>query len=220
MSRDAELVEDGHLVGVEFHCVTAIGGYEAHIVVNLLEGVGTVDMDALHVSVEDVANLGHCSALFLIEQSRRGAILHLGECIFPAFNQNFEFCVEFGGALTFGRGAHDYAKVLGLDALYEFPEPHSLGGVGDFLRHRNLVAQRCEHQESSCESDFGGQSRPFGRNGLFGNLDQQFLALGQHVIDRAVLVGVGLVLDLADACRTLVCICAHRLDVLRECVEL
>ena len=90
----------------------------------------------------------------------------------------------------------------------------------DFLRYRDAVIEGGEHQESSGKSDFGGQSRPFGGNGLFGDLHEQFLTLGEHVADSAVFVGLRLILDFADAGRPLVRISAYRLDVLRKSVEL
>ena len=92
--------------------------------------------------------------------------------------------------------------------------------VFDFLGYRDAVIEWCEHQETSGEGDFGGQAGSLGGDGLLGNLNQNFLTLGEHVRYGAVLVGFGLVLHLADADGPLVGIGSYRLDVLRKRVEL
>lgn len=47
MLRDGKVVEDGNIVGVELDDVFAFGSNDVDIVVDMLEGLGVVDVDIL-----------------------------------------------------------------------------------------------------------------------------------------------------------------------------
>jgi len=217
---DAEFVKNGRVLAIQFHDIAAIGGYQVHIVVDLFKHFGVVHLNALEVRIQDVTDFTDGTAFFLIDEAGWSSMLYFGNGVVPGFEQRAQLSVELGCFFVFGRCAHDDAKVLGLHALDESAQAHLFGVVLDFLGYRDAVIKRGEHQETSGEGDFSGQAGTLGGDGLLGNLDQQLLTLGQHVTHGAVLVGLGLVLHLADADGPFVGIGSYRLDVLRKGVEL
>ena len=188
--------------------------------VNLVEDLGVVHVDAFEVGAEDVAYQAHGPALLLVDEFGGLGMLNLGNSVVPAFHQHLHLGIEFGCALVFGRRADDDAEVGGLDALHEATQAHFLGRVFDLLRHRNLVVERNQDHEASCEGDFGSQPGSLGRDGLFGNLHNELLPLCEHVGDRAVLVDVGLEFHLRQARGLFPGVLAHRLDVVAIGAEL
>ena len=181
---------------------------------------GIIDLDALKLGIEDIPDLTDGTTLLLIHERGGCGMLNLGDGVIPCFEQYLELSVKLSGFFVLGRCANNDAEVLGLHALNESAQAGLLGVVLDLLGDRNAVVKRSEHHESSSEGDFGGQAGTFGRDGFFSNLHQQLLPLGKHITHCAVLIGLGLVLDLADACGPLVGMFSYRLDVLRKSVEL
>ena len=83
---DAVLVKNRHVLTIQFHDITAIGGYQVHIVMDLLIYISVIDLDTLKFGIENVPNLAHGTTFFLIDEGGRGTgLLHFGNGIFPSF---------------------------------------------------------------------------------------------------------------------------------------
>ena len=84
--RDAKVVEDGELAGVELDDFFLFGSDEADVVVDALEDVLVVDVDVLERGVEDVAQQGDGAGRFLVDDEwgfRLGG--HFEDVVLPAF---------------------------------------------------------------------------------------------------------------------------------------
>ena len=191
LACNAEMVEDGFALCVEFHNVGTLGGNQTYIVLNLCVGVGIVDVYAFEGGAEYVAEHAHDAAFFFKDKGRR---LH-ALCFGTAFVEGLEQCLEFGievfGLFPFGRGAHYDAEVARLHAFHKPAQAHFLFGAFDFLRNGYFVAEGCQHHIAAGEAQLCCQSRALRRYWLFHNLHQQFAALFDGIGDGAVLVDFG-----------------------------
>ena len=82
---DAELVKYRHVVAVQFHDITAVGGDKVHVVMDLLIYIGIIDLNALELGTEDVSDLTDGTAFFLIDEGGRGRLLDFGYRVVPGF---------------------------------------------------------------------------------------------------------------------------------------
>ncbi len=181
LPRDAEMVEYGHLLGVELHNVLAFRSDESHIVLYLLHRLLVVDVDAFKAGAEQVANHAHSPRLLLENEGRRLAALHLGYRVFPAFHERAHLMVEFGYTFVLGRSPDYHAETFRLYVPYKLAKAYLLLGGLDFARHGNLFGKWNQHHEPSGEGYFGGESRAFRRNRFFCNLHQKVLSLRKHL---------------------------------------
>ena len=156
LAGDAEIVENRGVLGIELHYVLVLGRDKRHVVLDLRESLGLVDIDVLKIRAEHVADHAHSARVLFIDEAGGLASLHLGNGILPAFHQRPHLIVEFRHFLIFSRCAHNHTEPFGLDRADKLAEAYFLLGGFYFLRNGNLVSERHQHHVASGKRNFGG----------------------------------------------------------------
>ena len=94
--------------------------------------------------------------------------------------------IEFSDPFPFGGCPYDDAEIFRFDALNQLPQTRALFIRFDFCGNRYFVGKGYQDDVSSCERQFGGQPRAFGRNRLFGDLDQHLLPYFERIADASL----------------------------------
>ena len=132
----------------------------------------------------------------MIDQQRRLVIVGAGLDLGPEPLQEADIGAQFVFGCALGGGADNESAVAVFaladdDAL----QPLTLLFGSDFARDAGVVDGGHVDQEAAGQRDVAGDPRPFLADGLFGNLNQNFLAFLQQVRD----LGNGLVFPAAEA---------------------
>ena len=93
---------------------------EPQVVLDFVVNTAVVDVNAVVRGIEQIAKQCHSPA-FLLKTNLRafGGFLNFRDGVFPAFQQDFQLCIEFGSLFAFSHRTHDDTEVLRLDALDE-----------------------------------------------------------------------------------------------------
>ena len=110
----------------------------------------------------------------------------------PRFAQEAHIGLELALAGTLGTGADDDAPATWAELSGQLAQPLALRFIRNFLRNAyTAVFVFDEDYPAAREGDADGGTGAFAFNGAFGDLDDNFLALFDHVADaRHVAVGV------------------------------
>ena len=186
---DLEAAEQGSIVAVALHARGMLGHDVRHELLRLLVDVVGVDEDVTDVVVEVVADGADHQARFLVNQE--GALAALGGAVdgVPQFQQVVQVPLQLGRAAANAGGARDDAHAVGVLELVH--RLFQLGAVLALDAARNATATGVvghQHHVAAGQRDKGGQGSALVAALFFFDLDQQFLAFLDHVID-ACLVG-------------------------------
>ena len=184
---DLETREQRCVVAVALHAVAVFGHHVAHELVRLLEDVVGVDQDLADVAVEVVADRADHEARFLVNQV--GALATLGRAVdgVPQLEQVVQVPLQLGRVAANAGGARDDAHAIGvfelvqglleLLAVFAFNAP-AHATAARVVGHQHHVTARQTHE--------GGERCALVAALFFFNLDQQLLALADHVVDAGL----------------------------------
>ncbi|EJW95757.1 hypothetical protein EVA_16134 [gut metagenome] len=198
-----KIVKDRHIAIVKFDNLFSFRSDQSHITFHFIVNIFIVYIDIFIGRIEEVAEECHCTAGFFKAQERKLWLFSLsvpdnfGDHIFPSFEQDFEFAIQFSHPLPFSNSTDDYAEVARLDAVYELFESGSFSSALDFGRNRDFVTEGDENQVSSGKGNLASQARTFGVDGFLDNLHQDLLSLFKYILYAAVLFRFRLVERLA-----------------------
>src|SRR5450759_1197941 len=188
---DLKARKQRHVVAIELHTADVLRHDVAHEGKRLLVDVLGIDQDLADVLMKMVADGADHQARFLINQES-AALSFAGILDFvPQLQQVIEVPGElFDGAADAG-GARDHAHALRhLELIDGFAQ------FGAFLTldaARHAAAARVvwhQHQVAACQADEGGECGAFGAALVLVDLDDQFLAFIERILDaRAADVG-------------------------------
>ena len=195
LAGDVEMVKYGYVLRIDLHDLLIFRSDKSHIILNLSESLSLIDIDIFKCRAEDIPYHAYHSR-FLFENERRAlAPLHLCYGFFPIFHQGAHLIIELRHPFVFSRSAHNHAETLRLDTAHQLTQPDLLLCGFYFLRDGNLIAERHKHHISPGERDLGGETRAFGRDGLFCYLHQQLLTRLHHICDAPLLGDIGFELE-------------------------
>ena len=184
LALDLEAVEQGHRLVVELDALLVLRHHRIDELVRLVEGLLGVDQHLADVRAQTVADGAHEDVVLLVQQ-RRGAQLG-GGLVDGAvqLQQIVEVPLQIGGVPVHAGGAHDDAHAVGdverpqgfaqRVAVLAFDAPGDARGAG-------VVGH--QHQVAGGDAQESGERRPLVAALFLLDLDDQFLALVEHVAD-------------------------------------
>ena len=197
---DLEAREQRHVVAVELHPVDVVRHHVRHELLRLLVDRFGVDQDLADLGVEVVADGADDEAAFLVDQE--GALLRVGGVLdrVPQLQQVVEVPLQFflGAADAGGAGddaharrdrqlVHDVAQLVAVLAL----------DAARYAAAARVVGH--QHQVASGQADEGGERGALVAALVLLDLDDQFLAFLERVLDAgAADVDAGLEIGAGD----------------------
>ena len=188
---DLEAREERHLVGVELDLLLVGGHHLADEAQRLLMDLGAVDQHLADVLAQVVAHGADDDVGLAVDQEGGGALAGLTGDRLPHLHQVVEVPLQLLGAAADARGAHDQAHavrhaelvhgLLELAALLTLDAPRDAAGLG-------VVGH--QHQEAAGQGDEGGQGGALVAALLLVDLDDDLLALLQHLLDAGAPIGL------------------------------
>ncbi len=155
-----------------------------HELLRLLVDVVRVDQDVADVAVEVVADGADHQAGFLVDQE--GAAARLGRAVngVPELEQVVQVPLQLGRAAADAGGTRDDGHALGiLELVHRLLQ---LGAVLALDAARHAAAARVvghQHHVAAGQADEGGQRRALVAALFLLDLDDEFLALADHLVD-------------------------------------
>ena len=190
---DLEAAEQRRVVAVAFDARGMLGHDVGHELLGLLIDVVGVDQDVADVVVEVIADGADHEARFLVDQER--ALGALGGAVDggPELEQVVQVPLQFRRRAADAGGAGNDAHAVGVFELVErFLE---LGSVFAFDPARDTATARVvghQHDVAAGQRDEGGQGCALVAALFLFNLDQQFLAFADRVLDAGLADGYAL----------------------------
>ena len=181
---DLEAAEQRRVVAVALDAVAVLRHHVAHELVSLLVDVVGVDQDLADVTIEVVADRADHQARFLVDQER--ALAALGGAVDrgPQLEQVVQVPLQLGCVAADAGGARDDAHAVGVfelvQRLLEFLAVFTLDAAADATTTRVVGHQ---HHVTAGQADEGGQGRALVAAFFLFDLDEQFLAFLDHVVD-------------------------------------
>ena len=184
---DLKAREQRHIVVIELGAVDVIRHHVTHELHSLFMDRLGVDQDFTDFFVEVVADRTDDQAGFL--ENQEGAVLLVGGAFDggPQLEQVFQIPVQFFGAAADAGGAGDHAHAVGhvelgnrfleFCAFFAFDAARDAAAAG-IVRH--------QHQVTAGEADEGGQRGALVAAFVLIDLDDDFLAFLQSVLDAGV----------------------------------
>ena len=175
------------VVAVAFDAVALFRHHVRHELVRLFVDVIRVDQDFTNVAVEVIANGANHQAGFLINQE--STLAGFGGAVnrVPQFQQVIEVPLQFAGIPTNASGARNDAHAVGVFELIQ--SGLQFGPVFAFNAATHPAATRIvghQHHVSTGQTDKGGQCSTFVAAFFLFDLDQQFLAFANHVLNTGL----------------------------------
>ena len=177
--------EQGHRIGVELELALRIRRHEAlHVFLRFLEGLRLVNQTLADIIGEVVAQAAGHRIAFLENQERRGPAVIREDNGVPRSFEIVQIPLQFFRRSPDTGRAHDGPHAVG--------DHQAVHGVAHLLAILALDAPRYaararivrhQHQEPACQTDEGRESRAFVAAFLLFDLDDQFLAFLQKVLD-------------------------------------
>ena len=124
--------------------------------------------------------------------------MYFGDGVFPSFQQNLQLCIELSSPFAFSYRPDDDAEVLGLNALDQLFQTCTFFTAFDLRRDGDAVVKWDQYQIAPGETEFAGETRSLGVDGLFDNLYEYLLSYLQRVGDTAVFLQLRLYVSLLD----------------------
>ena len=190
-----EIVKNRHVAFVELHNVFGFWCDQCDIVTHLFIDILVVDVDAGERRVEQISEESNGTARFLVDQCcffQSISLLYVGNGAFPAAFEDAQFLVKLSYATSFRYSADDDAKSLRFDAMDKLFETRALCIAFDFGGYTHLVGEGDEHQIAASKGNLTRETRTFGRDGFFDDLNKHFLPYGYGVLYLPIFFGVGL----------------------------
>ena len=181
---DLEAAEQRRVVAVALDLVRRLRHHVGHELLGLVVDVVGVDQDLADVGGEVVADRADHQRRFLVDQER--ALAGLGGAVDggPELEQVVQVPLQLGRGAADAGGARDQAHALRVLELVEvFLQ---LFAVFAFDAARDAAAARVvrhQHQVAAGQRDEGGQRRALVAALFLLDLDQQFLAVADRVLD-------------------------------------
>ena len=107
--------------------------------------------------------------------------LQMGVHRFPFLDQGVEIGLEFFSRLAHRIGPGDESETLRTHPFQNHAKPVPFVLATDLLRDGYFFIERHQDQHPPGDGQFGGQSGSFGRDGLFGDLNQDGHSLGEDI---------------------------------------
>ena len=149
-----------------------------------LERLRLVDVDRVDVAGEDVADRADDHVAFFVDIHRAGGLLDAADDDFPEPQQVGEVARQFLLGAVGAGGADDEADALGRVELAEdVAEAAAVFVAFDLARDADAAERRHEHQVAAGDADVGGERRPFGADAFLDDLDEDFVAALEDVLD-------------------------------------
>ena len=170
---------------IELQFALRVRRHEAlHVFLRLLEGLRLVDQTFADIIGEIIAQAACDRIAFLKNQKRRGPAIIGRDDGVPRGFEIVQIPLQFLGGAANPGGAHDGAHAVGNDQAVH-GVAHLLAILAlDAARHAaGARIVRHQHQEAAGETDESGERGAFVAAFLFFNLDDQFLAFLQKVLD-------------------------------------
>ncbi len=181
---DLEAAEQRRVVAVALDAGRVLRHHVGHELLGLVVDVVGVDEDVTDVVVEVVTDRADHQAGFLVDQE--GTLAALGRAVngAPQLEQVVQVPLQFGGAAADAGGARDDGHAVGVFQLV-----HVLLELGPVLAldaAAHATAARVvghQHHVAAGQRDKGGQRRALVAALFLLDLDQQFLAFLDDVVD-------------------------------------
>ncbi len=160
-------------------------------IARVLEDLLRVDQDFADVFAHVVAQRANDHVAFLVDQERRLARAGRGLDGFPQLDQVIQIPLQIFGFAAHPCGAHDQAHALRCFELAQRIENDLAVLAGNLARHApGAWIVRHQHQVASGQANEGGQRRALGAALLLFDLDDDFLAAFDRILDVDALPGV------------------------------
>ena len=151
-----------------------------------LEGGRLVDVDRVDVAGEDVANRADDHVAFFVDVDRAGCFLDAADDDLPQPQQVGEIAREFFLGAVGAGGADDEADAFGrIELAEDIAQAAAVFVAFDFARDADAAEGRHEDQVAAGDADVGGEGRAFGAHAFFDDLDEDFVAALEDVLNRA-----------------------------------
>jgi len=181
---DLEAREQGHVVAVAFHPLDVVRHDHAHEGAGLVGDVVGVDQDLADVGREVIADGPDDQARFQVDQDGAGVLAGGAVDGRPELHQVGQVPLQFFDVAADARGAGDDAHALrNLELLHGFTQFLAVFAL-DAARHAaaaGVVGH--QHQIAAGQRDERGQGRALVAALFLLDLDDEFLAFAQHVLD-------------------------------------
>src|SRR5690606_33320050 len=181
---DLEAGEQRYVVSAAFHAIDVVGHDHAHEGGRLVVDIVRVDQDFTDFRREVVADGADDEAGFQVDQDRRLVLAGGGIDGGPELQQVVQVPLQFFDAAADAGGAGDHAH-----ASRDFQLVHGFAqflAVFAFDPARHAAAARVvghQHQVAAGEGDEGGEGSALVAAFFLFDLDDEFLAFGQGVLD-------------------------------------
>jgi hypothetical protein len=176
---------------IQLELALRIRRHEAlHVFLGLLKGLGLIDEALADIVGEVVAKSAGHRVAFLKNQERRRPAVIRGHNRVPRGLEIVQIPLQLFGASADAGRAHDGAHAVG-DLQVVHGLAHLIAILAfDAARHaaRTRVV-RHQHQESSGQTDVGGERRAFVAALLLFNLNDQLLAFPEQILDVLLALG-------------------------------
>ena len=191
LAFDLEAVEQRHGVLVELELAQVVRHHLLHEFAGRLEDFLAVDQDFADIVAQVVAQGADDDVAFLVDQERRRALLGGALDDAPQLQQVVEVPLQFFAAAADAGGAHDQAHALGdvqgghgithQVAIFAFDAPRDAAGA-------RVVGH--QHQVATGQADEGGQRGALVAALFLFDLDDDFLAFVQGILDIEAAAGL------------------------------
>ncbi len=184
---DLEPAEQRRVVAIPLDPRCLVGHHVVHELLRLVVDVVRVDQDLADVLREVVADRADDERAFLVDQER--ALAGFGRLIdrVPQLEHVVQVPLQLGSGAPDAGGAGDQAHALGVvklvEVLFQLFAVFTLDAPADAAAARVV---RHQHQVAARQADEGGQCRTLVAALFLFDLDQQFLAVGDGVLDLRV----------------------------------
>ena len=197
---DAGALEERRLLLVAVHALEHVRRGLLQVADDALVGAVVVDLGALEVAREEVADDPERQLGLLVDERRRLGVLRLRLDRLPEPLQEDEVALDVLGRRALGGGADDDPALLRVEPLDDLLQARALGVV-EPARDAEPFALRDEDEEAARERDLGREPRALRLHRILDRLHHDLLAAGDQVGDLLAVVPLALELghdDLVD----------------------
>ncbi len=143
-----------------------------------------VTPEFFNIARKQVANGAQCEVEIVVEHRGRFGGLALEQNRRPQLGEKLDVVLDFAVAHAFAGGADDEAAFGRADLIDCVAQPRALLGARYAARDAEMVRHRHEDEVAAGDRNRGGQPRALGAHRLLGDLDDDFLAAAELMLDR------------------------------------
>ncbi len=141
-------------------------------------------MNCIDIAGEDVADRADDHVAFFVDVDRCRMLLEPADDDFPQPQQVCQISREFFFCSIDTRRAHDKAEPFGrVEFVHHVAEFAASFVVFDLARDPNATKRRHQNQVAARDADIGAERGPLGADPFFDDLDQEFVATAENVLD-------------------------------------